>query len=144
MNEQQKNFIKEYVISGNMYKSALKAGYSKSYANGRVANLLEKPDIKAYYSKLLKELESEQIAGAKEVLEYLSSVMRGKSTSEVVVTELIGDGCSKAVRINKLPDEKAQLRAAELLGKRYRLFTDKLELDEVAPVVIVGADELED
>jgi len=36
------------------------------------------------------------------------------------------------------------LKAAELLGKRYRLFTDKVEIEGVVPVMIVGEDSLEE
>lgn len=35
-------------------------------------------------------------------------------------------------------------KAAELLGKRYRLFTDKVQVEGVVPVMIVGEDEIED
>jgi possible terminase small subunit len=51
--------------------------------------------------------------------------MRGKSVSEVVVVEMIEKNKSKARRIKKLPDEKDQTRAAELLAKRYGLFKEK-------------------
>ena len=40
-------------------------------------------------------------------------------------------------RITKLPDEKERLKAAELLGKRFGLFTDKINLDSATRVVIV-------
>ena len=51
--------------------------------------------------------------------------MRGKSEAEIVVVEGMGDGYSKAVKVNKAPDEKEKLKAAELLGKRFGLFIDK-------------------
>ena len=51
--------------------------------------------------------------------------MRGESTAEIVVVEGTGDGCSSAVKVNKSPDEKEKLKAAELLGKRFGLFIDK-------------------
>ena len=63
------------------------------------------------------------------MLKYLTSVMRGESVSEVVVVEGEGDGVSSARRVDKAPDERERLRAAELLGKRYALFTDRQELD---------------
>ena len=58
-------------------------------------------------------------------MEYLTSVMRGKSSSHVLA--FVGDGYQKVIQ--KPPDEKEKLKAAELLGKRYGLFTDKVELD---------------
>ena len=71
------------------------------------------------------------------MLEYLIAVLRGESESEIVVVEGIGDGCLEARTIQKKPDEKERLKAAELLGKRYSLFTDRVEVDGVAQVVIV-------
>ena len=68
------------------------------------------------------------MATATEVMEYLTSVMRGDSSAEIVVVEGLGDGVSEARRFKKAPDEKERLRAAELLGKRFGLFKDKVEV----------------
>ena len=62
-------------------------------------------------------------------LRYLTAVMRGESTSEEIIVEGIGDGRSKARKLEKTPSEKDRLKAAELIGKRYGLFTDKIETD---------------
>ena len=77
-------------------------------------------------------------------MEYLTSVMRGESSSEIVVVEGTGDGCSNAVKVSKNPDEKERLKAAELLGKRFGLFKEKVEVAGNIPVVIKGGEELED
>lgn len=79
----------------------------------------------------------EKTADAKEVMEYLTSVMRGESQAEIVVIEGTGDGCSDARRMSKAPDEKERLKAAELLGRRYGLFKENVNL-EVEPVVLVN------
>ena len=63
------------------------------------------------------------------MLRYLTAVMRGESHAEVVVVEGVGEGCSEARTMQKAPDEKERLKAAELLGKRYALFTEKVETD---------------
>ena len=70
--------------------------------------------------------------------------MRGESTAEIVVVEGMGDGYSKAVKVNKAPDEKERLKAAELLGKRFGLFKEKVEIDGNVPVVIKGGDKLDE
>lgn len=77
----------------------------------------------------MAEKESELIADQNEVLRYLTAVMRGESTSEEIIVEGIGDGRSKARKLEKTPSEKDRLKAAELIGKRYGLFTDKIETD---------------
>lgn len=125
----QQRFADEYIISGNAEEAAVIAGYSKKYARGNAYKLVAKSGIKSYIDKRLKELDDKQIAKQEEVLKYLTSVVRGESRSAVVVVEGEGDGVSSARLIDKPPDEKEKLKAAELLGKRYRLFTDKVELD---------------
>lgn len=124
----QKRFADEYIISGNATQSAIKAGYSKKTAGVIAVENLEKPNIKAYIDKRLKELDDKAIAKQEEVLQYLTAVMRGQSKSAVVVIEGEGDGFSSARLINKTPDEKDRIKAAELLGKRYGAFTEKVDI----------------
>lgn len=124
----QKKFADEYIISGNATQSAIKAGYSKKTAGVIAVENLEKPNIKAYIDERLKELYDKAIAKQEEVLQYLTAVMRGQSKSAVVVIEGLGEGLSEARLINKTPDEKDRIKAAELLGKRYGAFTEKVDI----------------
>lgn len=124
----QKRFADEYIISGNATQSAIKAGYSKKTAGVIAVENLEKPNIKAYIDGRLKELDDKAIAKQEEVLQYLTAVMRGQSKSAVVVIEGLGEGLSEARLINKTPDEKDRIKAAELLGKRYGAFTEKVDI----------------
>ena len=75
-------------------------------------------------------------------MEYLTAVLRGESSASVVVVEGVGDGCSEAKIVQKPPDEKERLKAAELLGKRYGMFTDKVNVSGNVPVVICGENDL--
>lgn len=140
----QQRFADEYIICANATQAAIKAGYSKKTATKIGAENLTKLDIQKYIDEKLAQLASEKIADQTEVLQYLTSVMRGESTAEIVVVEGEGEGYSSARRINKAPDEKERLKAAELLGKRHGLFTEKVNLDAPIPVIITGSDELED
>jgi phage terminase small subunit len=85
----------------------------------------------------MAEKQSKLIADQDEVLKYLTSVLRGETQSEVVVVENIGDFRSEARTMQKAPDEKERLRAAELLGKRYSLFKENMDVKHTASVVIV-------
>ena len=129
----QQRFADEYIISGNATEAAIKAGYSKKTANRIATENLSKLVIKSYIDERLKELSDKKIANQQEVLEYLTSVLRGESSSEVVVIEGQGEGVSKAKPIQKSPDEKERLKAAELLGKRMGLFKEKVELSTDEP-----------
>lgn len=144
MTERQKRFCNEYLIDLNVTQAAIRAGYTKQYANKKAYELLDKQQIKEYLDGELKKIEDLKIADAKEVMQYLTSVMRNEVTEEVVVTEGTGDGCSEVRVVKKDIPAKDRNKAAELLGKRYRLFTDKMEVTGEIPVVISGGDKLED
>ena len=129
----QQRFADEYIISGNATEAAIKAGYSKKTARSIADENLTKPDIKTYIDEKLKELSDKKIADQQEVLAYLTSVLRGETQSEIVVVEGQGEGVSRAKPIQKAPDEKERLKAAELLGKRMGLFKEKVELSTDEP-----------
>ena len=90
----------------------------------------------------LEKLHNAKTADVQEVMEYLTAVLRGESSASVVVVEGVGDGCSEARTITKPPDEKERLKAAELLGKRFGMFTDKVNVSGNVPVVICGENDL--
>ena len=144
LTEKQKRFADYYIETGNASESARRAGYKGKNLNNVASENLAKVGIKEYIDRKLKALESERTASAKEVLEMLTSSMRGEIKEEVVVVEGTGDGCSDARIVEKQIGLKDRIKAAELLGKRYRLFTDKVEVEGVLPVMIVGEDELEE
>lgn len=144
MTEKQKRFCDEYLIDLNATQAAIRAGYSKKTAYRTGADNLMKPQIKEYISARMDEKNKELIADQDEVLKYLTSVLRGKSRSSVVVIESTGDFCSEAREMEKTPDEKERLKAAELLGKRYGLYTDHIEQDidmELHITVDYGGDD---
>lgn len=140
MTDKQRKFCDEYLIDLNATR-AYKAAYPHVKSEGAVracaSKLLTKANIKTYIDEQLDKISSEKTADAKEVMEYLTSVMRGESQAEIVVIEGTGDGCSDARRMSKAPDEKERLKAAELLGRRYGLFKENVNL-EVEPVVLVN------
>ena len=123
----QQRFCDEYLIDLNATQAAIRAGYSKKTAYSIGEENLKKPELKKYIDSRMSEKESELIADQDEVLKYLTAVMRGQTQAEVVVVENIGDYMSQARTMQKAPDEKERLKAAELLGKRYGLYTDRIE-----------------
>ena len=100
----------------------------------------EDADLKAYIETELEKLHSAKIADAEEVMKYLTSVMRGEHTEEIPI--LCGDGCQELTQ--KEVGAKERLKAAELIGKRYGMFTDKVGVEGAVPVIITGDDQLED
>ena len=143
MTPKQKRFCDEYLIDLNATQAAIRAGYSEKYAHTNANKLLQNTTIKDFIAERMAEKESELIADQDEVLKYLTSVLRGKTQSEIVVVEGVGDGCSEARAMQKAPDEKERLKAAELLGKRYGLYTEKVEqaVDMELNIVVDYGDE---
>ena len=134
----QKKFADEYIISGNAYQSAINAGYSENYAKGNVIKLLENVRVKKYINARLKEIEDKQIAKQDEILKYLTAVMRGEEKEETLSKNEFGGEDISKIQVSA----KDRIKAAELLGKRYGSWTDKLEVESESKVVIV--DDLED
>ena len=139
----QEVFVAEYIKLGNAYQAALNAGYKESSAvdsskwiNPDILNSPSENERKKFrpklYAALLEEMEKLKkptIAEAEEVLEYLTTVLRGESRSHVLARDYNG---AEHV-IEKPPDEKERLRAAELMGKRYGLWDKKQEADTEPP-----------
>ena len=144
MTDKQKRFVNEYLIDCNATQAAIRAGYSSKTAKSAGQRLLTKVDVKKEIDAKMSKMQDKTIASAEEVIRYLSSVMRGESSSEVVVVEGVGDGCSEARKVKKAPDERERLKAAELLGKRYGIYSDKVNLDGAVPVIITGEDDIEE
>lgn len=129
LTEKQKIFCDEYIISLNATQAAIKAGYAEKTAYAIGAENLKKPKIQSYISERMKQKESSLIATQDEVLQYLTSVLRGESQTTDTVLVGMGDGYQEVQEVKKKPSEKDRLKAAELLGKRYGLYTDKISAD---------------
>ena len=128
----QKRFCDEYLVDCNATQAAIRAGYSKKSAGRNADRLMKNDEIKNYIENQLKELHKSTIADAQEVIEYLTSVMRGECKEEVL--RLSGDGIQTIDNIEV--SAKERIKAAELIGKRYGIFNDKVSL-EIEPVVII-------
>ena len=124
LTEKQKKFADYYIELGNATQAAIKAGYSSKYANTNASKLLQNTTIKSYIDERLSQLASERIVSAEEVLEFLSSVMRNEQKEEV----LKGVGMGEQAKTHIEVSAKDRVKAAELLGKRYALFTDKTDM----------------
>lgn len=141
LTEKQKIFADEYLIDLNAtraYRVAYPAVKNDDTAAAAGARLLRNVKVAAHIEQELEELRSKRVADAQEVMEHLTAVMRGEVKEEVVVVEGAGEGFSEAKIIEKQIAERDRIKAAELLGKRYSMFTDKVDVNGVEGVVIVN------
>lgn len=120
----QQRFADEYIISGNATHAAILAGYSKKTARSIGQENLTKPDIKKYIDERLDELESSKIAKQEEILKYLTSLMRGEETEQTLRGLGEGEQMIDDIEVSA----KDRIKAAELLGKRYAMWTEKQEV----------------
>ena len=137
LTKKQRRFADEYLVDCNGTKAAIRAGYSRKTANEQAAKLMKNKKIKAYISEKLEELSSERIAKAQEVMEYLTSVMRGEYTEPIM--RLVGNGVQMLDIIDV--SAKDRIRAAELLGKRYGMFKDNVNLGESRVIIVSDVPE---
>ena len=135
MNERQQRFCDEYLIDCNAVQAAIRAGYSPKTARFAAEWINERNPQKptSKFNAELEAMHNAKTADAQEVLEYLTSVMRGEHKEQVL--KLIGDGIQTISDIDV--GAKDRIKAAELIGKRYGMFKDGLAV-EVEPVTLVN------
>lgn len=136
MTEKQRLFADEYLKDLNgtrAYKTIYTTIKNDNVAAVRANTLLKQKDISDYINKRLEEIHNENTADIQEVMEYLTSVLRGESASAVLM--MSGNGMQKVTE--KPPDEKERLKAAELLGKRFGMFKDNVDITSNGKTVIV-------
>lgn len=117
----QRRFVGAYIETGNAAEAARRAGYKSRNADVMGRENLRKPTVRKVLEARLKEIEDKRIAKAKEVMEFLTSSMRGEIKEEAVVVEGVGDGCSAARIIEKRIGANDRIKAAVQLAKRYGL-----------------------
>lgn len=140
LTEKQRRFADEYIRTGNIRQSAIIAGYSEKTAHVVGSENIRKPNIKAYIDKRLEDLRKESIAEQDEILQFLTKVVRGQASG----TALVGMGMGEQ-SVDQVPPTIAErTKAAELLGKRYALFVEKQQVENITPVFVEDVPEDDD
>ncbi|WP_019543750.1 terminase small subunit [Selenomonas bovis] len=145
LTEKQKRFVDYYIETGNQTEAARRAGYKQPQTQG--AQTLGKLSVKAAIDARLKDLEDKRIAKADEVLQFLTSTLRGEVKEERVVVEGTGEGRSGARIITVQVSARDRLDAAKSLLKRYPMQLDakeqKLQLQKLE-AEIRAAEQVDD
>ncbi len=145
----QKQVADDFIITGNRTKSYLK--FYKNVKNRETAaaaesRLFSTPEVKEYIEQKMKELDEELIADQREVLRGLTRQFKREEIDYQVVMikkpsfDNNGNflGIEEKPEVIKLPTQnKDSIKAGELLGKRFGMWTDKVELEASNQVVIV-------
>lgn len=133
LTEKQKRFADYYIETGNATESARRAGYKGNNLNKVASENLAKLDIKNYIDEKIAEKDAERIAKQDEILAYLSSIMRGEHTEQTL--RGVGEGAQTISDIDV--SAKDRIKAAELLGKRYAMWTENKNIDVQGSVMFV-------
>ncbi|MEK4913413.1 terminase small subunit [Bacillus sp. FSL E2-8887] len=138
LNERQKRFADYYIETGNASEAYRRAGYKAENPRTVEVNsskLMRNAKVSAYIDSRMSDVDSKRVADGNEVLEFLSSVMRGEVSGKV----LRGVGQGEQVIADIAPTLGEKINAAVQLGKRHRLWTEKVEVEGVAQVIINGS-----
>ncbi len=139
-NNKQLKFVNDFLFTDNVLKSGRNAGYSDSYAKSDLRDILEYPYVKTYISEkrdeIYSKLASEKIAEEEEVLEFLTAAMRGELKEEVVLTVGNKDR-TRVTKVEKIFSGRERIKAAETIGKKYGMWTDKVSLEADVGVEII-------
>lgn len=128
----QQKFADEFLISGNATQAAIHAGYKPKAAHSMGTENLQKPAIKDYIEKRRQELSDAKKADQSEILEYLTKVMRGQTTESVATNKGVIDDVDVGA--------KDRIKAAELLGKRFGMWKDTVDLTSTNINLTIGGD----
>lgn len=128
----QQKFADEFLISGNATQAAISAGYKPKAAHSMGTENLQKPAIKDYIEKRRQELSDAKKADQSEILEYLTKVMRGQTTESVATNKGVIDDVDVGA--------KDRIKAAELLGKRFGMWKDTVDLTSTNINLTIGGD----
>ena len=141
LNDKQKAFADYYIESLNAtesYKKVYECSYNTARTNG--ARLLTNANIKNYIDEVMSAKDESRIASQDEILQILTDIARGVTEEEVVQFSQLGE----ELRTTRKPTIKDRMKASELLGKRYRMWIDKVEANVNQQVIFEGESELED
>ena len=116
ISQAQKNFVDYFIESGNQteaYKKAYPKCKNDNSAAASASKLLRNNKVKQYLDARMAAVDSDKIATAEDVLEYLTSVMRREEKDQFGLDASLSD----------------RTKAAELLGNRYMLFKEQLDVN---------------
>lgn len=131
LNPKQIAFADEYIISGNATKSMVKAGYSEKYAGTNSQKLLNNTNIQKYIANRMEEIKSSKIMDQTEVMERLTAIARRELKKGVYnyTEKANGQEITYEKEYELMPNTEEETKALELIGKRYAMWTDKLQAE---------------
>lgn len=108
LNQRQIRFVQEYMKTNSVRQSAVVAGYSSKTAQAQGSRLLSNVNVQAYIEAINERLDSDKIADIQEVMEYLTSVMRGEKKDQFDLDAALSERTKAASELARRLDVKAK------------------------------------
>lgn len=162
LREKQQRFVDEYLIDLNGTQAAIRAGYSAKTANEQASRLLANVSVQQAISEKMAERSKRTGVNQDRVVLELAKIAFLKMTDVVDKNGNIKDdaseddlSCIESIKYKHSDTDTgssterevktaSKLKALELLGKHLGMWDDKLDVSISQPIVISGADALED
>ncbi len=162
LTEKQQRFVEEYLIDLNGTQAAIRAGYSARTANEQASRLLANVSVQQTVSERMAERSKRTGVNQDRVILELAKIAFLKMTDVVDKDGNIKDdaseddlSCIESIKYKHSDTDTgssterevkiaSKLKALELLGKHLGMWNDKLDVNIAQPIVISGADALED
>ena len=144
LTSKQKKFALEFLISGNITDAAKKAGYSERSARQIGSLNLTKPNVVEYMNEILGKTKSEEVATTEEVLEFLTSVMRGDVAEQFGLDPAIADRTKAAQLLMKRfnDDQRMDLELTKLEIRFKESMPEEQEQDNFLDALNITANEV--
>ncbi|MCQ5364731.1 terminase small subunit [Anoxybacillus salavatliensis] len=164
LTEKQKRFADEYLIDLNATQAAIRAGYSSKTAGEQASRLLKNVKVRAYIDERMAELSRRTGVNQERILRELARIafvnapdLINMEDATIREDAAVDDMAAIAsVRVKVIPTENGQgiereirladkIRALDLLGKRFAMWTERQQIDANFGVQIIddvgGTDE---
>ena len=163
LSEQRQRFVEEYLIDLNGTQAAIRAGYSVKTAQEQSSRLLSNVMVQEAISKAMAARSKRTGINQDRIVLELARIafvniddVVDTETGKILPNASRDDlACIEGIKYKESDNQfggsverevkvASKLKALELLGKHLGMWNDKLDVNVTAPIVISGADALED
>ena len=130
LNQRQIRFVQNYMKTNNITHSAIDAGYSPKTAHVQGCNLLKNTKVSAYINAINERIESDKIADIEEVMQYLTSVMRGEKKDQFDLDPALSERTKAASELARRLDVKARNLNIECAVNIIDDIPDDMEIED--------------
>ena len=163
LTEKQARFCEEYLIDLNGRQAAIRAGYSPHRADVQASTLLANRKVSAYIDRRMAVLSKRTGVTQERIMRELARIAFIDPTELINLDEAeLHEETSaddraviQSVKVKKIPTEDGyitereirmadKVKALELLGKRFKMWTDRVEADVDTEIKVIMDDQSKD